>query len=220
MIFLMRRPRRDSSARRCCRPKRRSAGLTPDFLNKTVDLLAAPSEGMPRSSTTVSAGTNPMPSSRPAASGIVDNAKLKVGYTAGELAGHHPLLHAPRRSEVCLPREGSLRLRRRAASRQLHGDRRGARDQVGLLHRCGGGLYLYFTPADLLGARSHGVHPERRDELREPYFDESLMIGEQYDIASVSRPFEIRIDPEQRRRQQHHPSDLNGDLGGATVPSP
>ena len=48
------------------------------------------------------------------------------------------------------------------------------------------------------------------------YFDESLMIGEQYDIASVSRPFEIRIDLNSVDGNNITHRISNGDLGGAT----
>jgi hypothetical protein len=191
-------------------------GLTPDFLNKTVDLLAAPSEGMLQIVNYCFGWDEPYAELTPdTASGIVDNAKLKVGYAAGELQvtlsstlldGRKYAFHAKAPFDY---------------DAELRPDNYMEIDEVREIKSAyytdaEEGSYLYFTPADLSGLDPTEYIPSGVTSCASLYFDESLMIGEQYDIASVSRPFEIRIDLNSVDGNNITHRISNGDLGGAT----
>ena len=191
-------------------------GLTPDFLNRTTDLLAGSSEGTLQvvnycfgwdaSFAEITLDT---------AAEILSAGELKVTYAAGELqATLASTLIDGSRYAFHMKAPFEYDTEQRPDNYMEIGEVREIKSAF--FSDAADGSYLYFTPADLSGLDPTEYIPSGVTSCASLYFDESLMIGEEYDITKVTRPFEIRIDLNSVSGISTTHRIANGDLNGAT----
>lgn len=191
-------------------------GLTPDYLNGTTDLLAGSAQGMLQIVNYCFGWDASFAEITPdTAADILSAGKLKVTYAGGELqATLVSTLLDGSRYDFHMKAPFEYDVEQRPDNYMEIGEVREIKSAF--FSDAEDGSYLYFTPADLSGLDPTEYIPSGVTTCASLYFDESLMIGEKYDITKVTRPFEIRIDLNSVSGISVTHRIANGDLNGAT----